>query len=56
MTGQLVDGEVEAGEVRDVAAARAFLLDWWFSDAGPAGADRRADDGPAGPGVPRGAA
>jgi tRNA nucleotidyltransferase/poly(A) polymerase len=30
---EALDEEVEAGEVRDVDAARAFLLDWWSSDA-----------------------
>jgi tRNA nucleotidyltransferase/poly(A) polymerase len=52
---EALDEEVEAGEVRDVDEARAFLLDWWRRDREPdaggpdagesAGAGTRADGG-----------
>ena len=47
--------EIEAGEVDDIATARAFLLDWWYSDEGPSGADRRREDRAAGPDADPGA-
>ena len=40
---EALEEEIEAGEIRDAAAARGFLLDWWYSDEGPTGADRRKD-------------
>jgi poly(A) polymerase len=44
---EALDEEVEAGEVQDVDAARAFLLDWWARDRdGPPSdvADRKRPD------------
>ena len=52
---EALEEEIEAGEVEDIAMARAFLLDWWRGDEGPSGAERRKEDQAAGPDTTRGA-